>query len=80
MQGYFGYDVVCPTINTASCGSSFLFAAVTYMDGLLWPFDGILGMWSGSGGSTSGLLVPYLFREGFIGKNMFSFYLTNKAE
>jgi hypothetical protein len=50
------------------------------MDGLQWSFDGILGMWSGASGLTSGLLVPYLYRKDVIGKNMFSFYLTNKSE
>jgi len=50
------------------------------MSGLRWNFDGVLGMWSGVNGSTSGLLVPYLYSEGVIGENVFSFYLTKKAD
>ena len=80
LSGPYATDTVCATSDTDSCGTDFLFIAVDDQSGLYYRFDGIVGMWSGVDGSTSGLVVPQLYEQGVLSSNMFSFYMTAKAD
>ena len=51
--------------------------ALEQQSGLLKHFDGVMGMWSGVNGSTEGLIVPHLYDQGIISRNMFSFFFSN---